>query len=262
MFDCKIVHNSMDKSWIVLIHGLGGNAETWKKQEKAYAQSYNLLLLNMHKDADRRNDAGPLSVRKICDQIKDSLDHYGIPKAHMVSISSGSLIALAFLSIYPMRVEKLVMGGGIIRFNARTNILLFFANALRKIIPYMYLYSFFAFIIMPRNNHKKSRQIFNREAKKIGKIEFRSWIEVISELNDTKSAIQSINALADLDKTGCFSRILYILGSQDYLFIGDTRKYYKELYGAEFVEISDCGHVCAIEKAEEFTKLSLDFMNR
>ncbi len=286
MFDARVIHTDLDFDWIVLIHGLGGNADTWKKQEDAYAMSYNLILLNMHEDMhevnqkkdpvekqepareqetaevhkQKRVHSPTLTVKSICDHIIETMDHFAVPKAHVVSISSGTMIALALLADYPQRISSLVMAGGIIRFNFRTKVLLSLAHVCRKKIPYMCLYRFFAFIIMPRENHRKSREIFIREAAKIGKAGFCIWIEIIPELYQTKPLIDKINRQYKAEGFSEATRILYILGRQDHLFFADTKKLHAHIAGAKFIEIKDCGHVCAIEKHEEFTQRSLEFM--
>ena len=38
---------------------------------------------------------------------------------------------------------------------------------LKSVIPYLLLYKFFAFIIMPRKKHRESRNLFIKEAKKL-----------------------------------------------------------------------------------------------
>ena len=57
-----------------------------------------------------------------------------------------------------------------------------FGNATKSILPYMCLYKMLAFIIMPNRNHKESRLLFIREAKKLYQKEFIRWFKLTSEL--------------------------------------------------------------------------------
>ncbi len=59
------------------------------------------------------------------------------------------------------------MGGAILKLNLRSKILMFFGNATKSILPYMWIYKLLAFIVMPNKNHKESRVLFINEAKKL-----------------------------------------------------------------------------------------------
>ena len=47
-----------------------------------------------------------------------------------------------------------------------------FGNVFKSVVPYILLYKLFAFIIMPKKNHKESRLLFVKEAKKLYQKEF------------------------------------------------------------------------------------------
>jgi ATP/ADP translocase len=50
-------------------------------------------------------------------------------------------------------------------------------NLFKYVMPYLILYKLFAFIIMPRENHKQSRILFINEAKSYVK-EFIKWFRL------------------------------------------------------------------------------------
>ena len=254
MYHTRVLAGSPDREWVVFIHGFGGSSDTWKRQEEEYLKKYNLLLLDMH--GNGHAVGGKLTVKGVCRCIAETMDYHHITRAHFVSISIGTMIALAFAAEYGDRVLSLVMAGGILRFNLRTNILLLAARLLKNVIPYMWLYSFFAFIILPRKNHRKSREIFVREAKKLGTLEFRRWVEFIPHIRKSGLAIKTLNA----GKMPV--PILYIMGSEDHLFVSDTIRHAARIRQAAVCIIPGCGHVCSIEKHNEFTEISLGFIRR
>ena len=55
-------------------------------------------------------------------------------------------------------------------------------NISKNIVPYMLLYKFFAWIILPRKNHRESRILFVREAKKVQQKEFLRWYKLTANL--------------------------------------------------------------------------------
>jgi len=122
-----------------------------------------------------------------------------------------------------------------------------------NITSYMTLYKFFAWIIMPKKNHKKSRDIFVREAEKLGKVEFCRWVLFISDLRDISRFIDIIN-------TSKYEiQLLYIMGNEDHLFAKTIIRHSSRIKNASVVYINGSGHVCNIEKPEEFNSLAINF---
>ncbi|MDY0387613.1 MAG: alpha/beta hydrolase [Methanolobus sp.] len=91
-FSAEVFHKNDDAKWIVLIHGFGGSARTWKKQIEFFSGYYNLLVLEMHKN--RSND--DLDLNNVCELINNTLKYYEIEKAHFFGFSFSSLICLRF----------------------------------------------------------------------------------------------------------------------------------------------------------------------
>ncbi|MCC7575642.1 MAG: alpha/beta hydrolase [Methanomethylovorans sp.] len=247
-FNAEAHYKGDSFEWIVLVHGFGGSARTWKRQIDLFEKHYNLLVLEMH---TRKVDEC-LDLDKVCKLISNTLDHYKIEKAHFLGFSFSSLICLRFAVLYPEAVRSLIMGGGIIKFNLRTRSLLFLAITFKNMINYMLLYRFFAYIIMPKKNHQLSRTIFVNEAKKLGYDEFCKWLDLIP---------QTTNGLAWIDALDENIKVLYVSGNEDYLFLKDTFKYSKKIRNSRFEIIEKCGHVCSIEQYDKFNIIVLRYLN-
>lgn len=244
-----------DAPWVLFFHGFGGSGDTWLKQIDDYSLQYNLLLFNFHEQGST-SGLLPLETKPFVKSIADAMNLRGIQKAHVVCLSSGSLAALAFAALYPERTRSVVLAGGMISFDLRTNFLLAVARALQNAVPYMFLYRFFAYVIMPGIRHRKSRGIFVREAEKMGHDEFCRWINFLPLLKDNKAFLSRIN-----NNRLCIP-FLYIMGSNDYLFRKAVTRDAAKLNNAAVAVIPNCGHVCSIEKAESFNRLSLEFLQK
>lgn len=247
-FSAEVYRKDDSAEWIVLVHGFGGSARTWKKQIEFFSKHYNLLVPEMHKN----NVSETLDLDKVCRLINNTLDLYEIEKAHILGFSFSSLICLRFAVLYPEKVNSLIMGGGIIKFNLKTRFLLLLAITFKGAINYMLLYRFFAYVIMPRKNHRKSRSIFVTEAKKLGYIEFCKWLDIIP---------QTTGSIRWLDKLDGNIRVLYISGQEDYLFLKGTLKHSKKINNSMVEIIDNCGHVCSIEQHDKFNRIVYSYLN-
>ena len=77
----------------------------------------------------------------------------------------------------------MILGGAITRLNVRSKILVMLGNTFKRFIPYLWLYSLFAWVIMPRKRHQKSRYLFIHEARKLCQKEFIRWFRLTYEVN-------------------------------------------------------------------------------
>lgn len=251
MFDYSVVRNNERYPWVVFIHGFGGSNITWKGQIEAYSKYFNLLLLNLHSNSAK---LFKLDIQSISSNIYESLCYENIKKAFFVSMSSGSLVALAYASCYPDSVLGMIMAGGMIHFNVLTKTLLYLARKLKNVIPYLTLYKFFAHIIMPGKNHMKSREIFVRESDKLGHVEFAKWVDILPVLIDNRQILNKINI------NNPPIPFIYIMGKQDHLFKNPIQKDISLLKNAKVHIINNCGHVCTIEKTDEFNQISITYL--
>ena len=128
-----------------------------------------------------------------------------------------------------------------------------FGNATKSILPYMWLYRFFAFIIMPNRNHRESRILFIREAKKLYQKEFIRWFKLTSEI---------IPKLRVFEKESVEIPTLYIMGDQDYMFLPSVQKVAENQPLSELLILEKCGHVVNVENPEKFNQGMLLFLNR
>lgn len=240
-----------DKDWVIFLHGLGGNSKIWYKQLDAYKGQFNLMFIDLYGHGDTRESKDSYTFESLAAGVLEVMDHAKIASAHLVGISLGSIIADAVGFAAPGRVKSLVLGGAAPAYDFRARFLLWLGNFLKAVMPYMWLYRLFAFIMMPRKNHAFSKKIFIREAKILGGTEFKKWYGVMGTLEDFYAAHP--NEGADIPR-------LYISGDQDHLFLKFVIRQYLEDEHAAIHVINKCGHVCNIEKADEFNRVSLYYL--
>ena len=245
-------------SWITFIHGAGGSSAIWFKQIRFFSKKFNLLLIDLRghgtsKDLIQNPFNTKYSFESIVDDIFEVMDHIKIEKSHFVGISLGTILIRQLAEMQPNRVDKMIMGGAILELNLRSRILMYFGNATKSVLPYMWLYRFFAFIIMPNRNHKESRILFIREAKKLYQKEFIRWFKLTSEI---------IPKLRIFRKVTVDIPTLYIMGDQDYMFLPSVRKVTDSHPLSQLLVLKECGHVVNVEKPGKFKDGMLLFLNQ
>ena len=246
-----------NEKWITFIHGAGGSSAIWFKQIRFFSKYFNLLLIDLRghgasKGLIKNPFNSKYTFNSIAEDIFEVLDHLKVYKSHFVGISLGTILIRQLAEIDPKRVSKMIMGGAILELNLRSRLLMYFGNATKSVLPYMWLYRFFAFVIMPSRNHRESRILFICEAKKLYQKEFIRWFKLTSEV---------IPLLKIFRREAIEIPILYIMGDQDYMFLPSVRKVVEIHPASDLLVIEDCGHVVNIEKPDKFNIGMLGFLN-
>ncbi len=236
------------------MHGAGGSSAIWYKQIKAFNSHFNVLLLDLrgHGNSKNNHQKQPYTFHLIAQDIIELLDHINISKSHFIGISLGSIIIRKIGETNPSRVISLVMAGAIMKLNIRSQILMQIGILLNKWIPYLLLYKFFAYIIMPRKNHKKSRTLFINEAKKLQQDEFIKWFKLSAEVNKLLKDFRSINTSLPS---------LYIMGREDVMFLPSIKKLVTHNTTNHCLIIAEnSGHVVNIDQPEFFNKKVIEHL--
>ncbi|MDP2042782.1 MAG: alpha/beta hydrolase [Algoriphagus sp.] len=242
--------------WVVFIHGAGGSSAVWYKQLKDFKKEFNLLLIDLRghgKSADLPQDIWnkQYTFEAVTEDIIEVLDHLKTPPAHLMGVSLGTILARQLAELQPHRVKSLIMAGAITRLNVQSRVLVFLGNTFKRVIPYMWLYRLFAFIIMPRRQHEESRNLFVREAQKLCQKEFIRWFKLTSDI---------IPLLKYFKEKDMGIPTLYVMGDQDVMFLEPVKNLVKEHKNSILTILEKCGHVVNVEQPDQFNQLSMAFI--
>ena len=174
-----------------------------------------------------------------------------IKSSHFVGISLGTILIRQIAEMYPTRIKSIVMAGAIMKLNIRSQILMRFGNVFKSVVPYLWIYRLFAYIIMPKKNHKESRSLFVREAKKLYKKEFMRWYKLTSDLNPLLRLFRQVDVKIPT---------LYLMGSEDYMFLPSVQKISKSHKSAKLAVVQNSGHVVNIDQPAEFNNRAISFI--
>lgn len=122
---------------------------------------------------------------------------------------------------------------------------------LKSVVPYLWLYKFFAFVIMPNKNHKESRLLFVREAKKLYQKEFIRWFRLTSEINPLLRFFRTVDVAIPT---------LYVMGEEDYLFLPTVQQLVQDHESSRLVVVENCGHVVNVEQPQFFNDTVIKYL--
>ncbi|WP_414043787.1 alpha/beta fold hydrolase [Macrococcus animalis] len=241
--------------WVTFIHGVGGSSTIWFKQIRYFRKYNNILLVDLRGHGkstavvwDKKDSFTTLSA-----EVIEVLDALNIKKTHLIGMSLGTIVSQTIANNYPERVQSLVLGGAIINIDIRTKFLLMIGRSLKNFVPYMLLYKFFAYIIMPRKEHEESRLAFINEAKKMSQKQFIKWFSLTKLINPYLSHLQVSTKSVPT---------LFVMGDEDYLFIPPVKKVVNDYSNFGLEIIKNAGHVCNIDQPDAFNDISRKFITQ
>lgn len=249
-------YQSEDHSeWVTFIHGAGGSSSIWYKQLREFKAKYNVLLIDLRGHGKSKKPIYEQLKRYtfsvISDEVVEVLDHLKIQSTHFVGISLGTIIVREITERYPERTKSMIMGGAVMKLNFRGQVLMRLGVLLKSVVPYLLLYRFFAFIIMPKKSHRESRNLFINEAKKLYQKEFKRWFTLVAEVNP-------LLALFRIKDSGIPT--LYVMGSEDHMFLPSITQLVKNHKSSELFVVPQCGHVVNVEQPKIFNEKVLAYL--
>ncbi|MDV2683010.1 alpha/beta hydrolase [Alkalihalophilus lindianensis] len=254
MLDYTIHKKDSSLEDVVFIHGFGGNSKIFNLQLKSYKEHFNVITIELPghgESADVDSYKESFSWQLAAREVVKTLEQLGVKKAHFVGVSLGTIIIHQILQDTPARVKSVVMAGTVTRFNLTSKALLTFGKLIKPFTPHLWIYKLFAQIMMPKANHKKSRDSFIREAVKMKRKNFMGWYDAVQTIETTYTKVQ--------EKASHIKK-LYISGSEDHFFIDTLKDDIKTDPNAQMIIFEKCGHLCNIEKYRKFNEVSVSFL--
>ncbi|MCW2119248.1 pimeloyl-ACP methyl ester carboxylesterase [Flavobacterium sp. 7A] len=254
-----IYENKHSLLWVTFIHGAGGSSAIWYKQIRDFQREFNVLLIDLRGHGSSKTNAKTIAKFKynfpdLANDILPVLDSLNIKKSHFIGISLGTILIRQLAEMYPERIHSMVMGGAILKMNFRSQILMKLGNLFKYVLPYLVLYRLFAFIIMPKKNHKKSRLLFINEAKKLYQKEFIKWFKLTAEINPLLKYFRQIELNIPT---------LYVMGEEDYMFLPSVRIVVQShAKTATLVVLPKTGHVVNVERPVVFNTVVLSYLKK
>ena len=259
MINYTIYKNETSTDWVTFVHGAGGSSSVWFKQIREFQKHFNVLLLDLRGHGNSKSPIKTAIKQKytfkaIATDIIEVVEHLKIETSHFVGISLGSIVIRQLAEMRPEKVKTMIFGGAILKMNFRSQILMKVGTIFKYVLPYLMLYRLFAFVIMPKKNHKQSRLLFINEAKKLYQKEFIKWFKLTAEINPILKWFRQVELNIPT---------LYVMGAEDYMFLPIVKKVVEKHYkSSQLVVIQNCGHVVNVEQPTIFNTKVLSFLQQ
>jgi len=248
--------NKKSKEWVTFVHGAGGSSSIWFKQVRDFKKQFNVLILDLRGHGNSKpklkDSFNPkYTFDSITNDIVEVIEYLKINQSHFIGISLGTILIRNLAEQKPELVKSMIMGGAIIKLNFRSQVLMRIGNIFKSVVPYMLLYKLFAFIIMPKKNHKKSRLLFVNEAKKLYQKEFLRWFKLTSEINPLLRFFRAKDIKIPT---------LYVMGAEDHLFLPSIKNIVAKHVTSSLFVVENCGHVVNVEQPQTFNTQTIRFI--
>ena len=256
MLNYTVYKHSDDAEWVTFIHGAGGSSSIWYKQIRDFSKQFNVLLVDLRGHGKSKKPfqekLKKYSFQRIGDDVVEVLNHLKISSTHFVGMSLGTIIIRVITERFQHLTKSMILGGAVMKLNLRGQILMRVGATFKSVIPYLILYRFFAFVIMPKKSHRESRNLFINEAKKLYQKEFKRWFTLIAQINPLLSFFRIKDAGVPT---------LYIMGAEDHLFLPSISKLVSNHASSQLHVIPNCGHVVNVQQPELFNEKVIKFIN-
>jgi 3-oxoadipate enol-lactonase len=241
-------------SLVVLMHGIGGNRSNWHDQLPEFGRYFRAVAWDARGYGDSDDYDGALDFGDFAIDLARLLDHFHAPRAHLVGLSMGGVIALDFVSRWPDRVTTLTLCDSFPGFSH-------ISDEQRR--------EFIRLRQEPLLAGKKPKDIAPAIAKSLlGKSPppevFERLVASMSTLHK-ESYLKTISSLANYTQTLNLEAITapthVVVGAEDTLTPPATsREMAQRIPGARFTIIEGAGHLSNIERPEAFNSAVLGFL--
>ncbi len=251
MLNYRVIGNNPDNDWVVMVHGAGGNMETWFRQVPDFARHFNLLLVDLigHGESQEVSLLDTLSFEVIADQVIEVVDHLKIKECHFLALSIGCVVVRVIAERYPERVKKVVLAGAITSLNFKAKLIIWATNQFKRIIPFDLIRWLLVRYLIPQ---KDTNKFYMKGAEKVCFQTFLLWMTIVNKMG---------SLLVRLFSEKCDIPTLYMMGEKDELFLQEARHIVKHNEeSSSLVVVPNAGHACNIENKVFFNRVSIEYL--
>ena len=236
---------------LVLIHGLGANAQTWKNQVPVLSRHYQVLTWDVRGHGQSDKPAGDYSVKLFASDLTALISALGIGSIFVLGHSMGGVIALRFALDFPDLCNAIIISSSSAEVNpqATTRWQNIAATILERGIE----------AIPSDPTRLFSKGFVERNPEIVAEFMTRRLVNDPSCYARSALAVSKYNYNEELSGIGCPTLIM--VGDQDVTAPpGGSVRMSRLIQGSKLIIFKDCGHISYVEQPEIFNRVVLDFL--
>jgi len=238
---------------ILFIHGLGSSARDWERQVDVFAESYQVVTVDLRGHGQSGKPDGSYSIEQFSNDVAGLISHLGLRPVTVVGISLGGMVAFQLAANHPGLLDKLVVVNAL-----PDNVLLQKERGqirTRKLIV--------RFLGLKRMGKILGERLFPEEGMEAERLLMaRRWAE-----NDKRAYQSSFQAAVDwpgvTGRLDGFDRAMLMISSdEDYVPLEAKQTYLDAMPAMEHVVIENARHAVPMERPEQFNTVLAGFLAR
>ena len=255
--NCKIYYEThgfeSSKPVVVFLNGTMQTTFNWRPHARVFKDNFMVILYDARAQGKSELGKKKLSLDLHLKDLSELLHHLKIKKTHLVGLSHGAYVALAFASRLPDFVDRLILCSISAEKSAQTNIIVKSWLGILKSEGLDAL----VWTVLP--------MVFGEEFLKVNKRILDKMVEAIVVRNNKEALIAQLKAMNHyLPLAGPAKTIncpaLIISGSQDRLVNPKGAMQLADFCRGRHEKIPDIGHSIPAEAPELFNKIVLGFL--
>ncbi len=251
---CSIYYETQgfesSKPVVAFLNGTMQNTVYWKTHSLAFKDRFRVLMYDAR--AQGKSDLGEekLSLEGHAKDFSELLKHIGVEKAHLIGLSHGANVALAYAAHSPEGVDRLVLCSASARQTCRTMLIL---RSWVKILKCSDLETL-AWVLLPV---AFGENFLNQQQRNLD-----NMVKAIVKRNKKQALIAHLEAIPPLSQIAqnVHCPVLVLSGSDDLLVNESDAKQLAMVCGGRYDHFTGIGHSIPAEAPELFNKTVLQFL--
>ncbi len=237
-------HGDADAQPIVLVEGIGGSVEAWRRTVPLLATELFVVVSDLRGNGRSEAPNTPIRVETLADDTLAVMDELGLPSAHVFGLSLGGTVAIRMALAAPERVRSLVLGAT-------------YAGGRRPIRPHASAPKGAPHLVL------YARRFAAEHPEHVAE-DLRVWSAIPRRPGAARRQWEALRRFDPYDLLpGITAPTLVLHGTEDRVVDPDNaRALASRIPNAELVLLGGAGHVFHSERAEEAVAIVLDFVRR
>lgn len=237
---------------LLLLHGLGSASDDWQLQIPIFAGHFRVVAMDLRGHGRSDKPRGPYAMRDFASDAVALLDGLMIPRAHVLGLSLGGMVAQQLALDFPRRVSSLTLVNTFPRFDPWES------HLLRRIVQRAINFGeggmdavaeAVAASLFPRPTQ---RPLYEETVKRFARND-------VSGYQASVRAILRFNVESRLRGVRCPT--LIVAGDRDRTVSWRQKvRMARQVAGARFAVIHDSGHASPLDQPAHFNRVVLEFL--